>query len=199
MMKTLLIALSVPAVILAGLLARPGSQAEEPASASTAQRNSGAGEGLEARYARTSLRRATLQLEQALEENRRMPGLYSDPLIERLRQNVQVAEQQLEHALRPEKVDRHEVHVRSAEAALRMAESELRHAEELRRRLPRSYTDNDLERFRLSVEIARLRLERARDPETFASPQAHLQWQVEDLRQELLDLRLRLEELSRRG
>jgi len=157
------------------------------------------GERLDVRFAQTYLKLANIELKKALETNNKSPAAYSAALVERLRQNVKIAEEQLQQARMEREGDVHKVHLRDAEAAVAIAELRLNHAHAMNERLAGSYDETELERLQLNAEVAQLRLEKARDPARVSSPNAHLKWQLEQLRDEVLELHIRLEkELLRR-
>lgn len=92
----------------------------------------------------------------------------------------------------------HAAHLRELEGALRISELAWKTAVRVRARLPNSTQASEVESLRLRAEVARLALARARDPANTATPLDHMQWQLEQLRQELLEPTLRVERLSTR-
>ena len=54
-------------------------------------------------------------------------------------------------------------------------------------------SDDEVKRLQLSVDLARLALERAKQPKIKADPLHHLQWQIDRLRSELLNLQVEFE------
>lgn len=91
-----------------------------------------------------------------------------------------------------------EVRFRSADSAVAIAELEWHQAVAANRHQPGTISDADLERFRVATEVAQLDLARARDAAIFRRPLPHLQRQVEQLCEEVLQLRFRVETLSTR-
>ncbi len=154
---------------------------------------------LETQLAEARVQLAKLELERAAAANKRMPGIYSPIAVELLQRNVIVAEARLGELSRTGDFNAHAIHLRELEGAQKIAELRLKNAQRLRQGLPASGDASQVESLRLRTEIARLELARARDPEHVATPLDHLQWQLEQLRHEMLEVTLRLEELSHRN
>ena len=153
-----------------------------------------ANESLEVRYARAYLQLAQADLQIAVEENEKVPGTYPEAAIELLRRVVVIAEEQLKHALGESAHDLHSVHIRQEEAAVTEAESDLQRTLAANRRLPRLVGPTQLRRAHLRVEVAKLALAKARAVNAHSLPE-HTQWQLEELRMELLQLRSQVQKL----
>jgi hypothetical protein len=149
---------------------------------------------LNVRYAQACLKLAQWDWESAEAENKRIPGVIPPAVLQPLRQIVAIAEAELSEAKRGGPVSLREVRVRSAEASLQAAETNLSMATG---RTPRAEADTNVERLRLAVEVARLDLARARSAKDEPSL-ADLQWQLYDLRKELLKLRSKVASLAAR-
>lgn len=196
-MKAFLITLTLFGIVSAAVFTTSHSAAQQvPDKKQTVDQDR------DVRYARLCLKRAQAELQKVLTANEKLgTNMYPVSLVERLRENVKIAEEGVEQALlakQGEEHQPHKVHIREAEAAVKIAELNLQQALEINKRKSGSYGADDLERLRLAVEIAQLRLEMANDPAVVDSPVAHLQWQVEQLRDEVLELRLRVEQMSGR-
>lgn len=165
--------------------------AAEPAAEPTA----GANESLEVRYARAYLQLAQADLQIAREANEKVRGTYPEAAIEPLRQVVAIAEEQLKHALGDNAHSLHSVHLRQAEAAVAEAKGDLQKALDANQRLPGLMTPTELRRARLRLEVAKLALAKAKTVDAHNASE-HTQWQLEELRKELLQLRSRIEKLS---
>jgi hypothetical protein len=153
-----------------------------------------ANESLEVRYARAYLQLAQADLQIAVEENKKVPGTYPEAAIEPLRRVVAIAEEQLKHALGESAHDLHSVHIRQAEAAVAEAESDLQRTLAANRRLPGLVDPTQLHRAHLRVEVAKLALAKARAVNAHNLPE-HMQWQLEELRMELLQLQSQVQKL----
>lgn len=155
-------------------------------------------ESVDIRFARAQLRLAKLDLRRAVEINERVPGMLPVTMIEKIQQSVVIAEEQLKQAMKGSKAQLHEIHLRGAETAAKIANSNFQRIRSLREKLPQSFRAIDVERARARAEVANLNLERARDPKNSEYGVSHLQWQVEELRAQLLDVQISVEELSSR-
>lgn len=145
-------------------------------------------ENLDVQVARVYLSLAKMDLGRALDANRKSPKFYPDILIERLRGNVGIAEVQLKLALKEGDTKLHDVHIRSAQAAVSIAESNEKNLRALSRSLPSESIVLDHKRSQLALQLAKLRLQRALDPKSTESPLVHLQWQVDQLSEQVLEL-----------
>lgn len=157
-----------------------------------------AAESVNVRYARTYLSLAKTELEIAEDANRRIGTLYPEITVQRLRNNVAFAEAQLKYELAGDEGDLHDVHLRELDGALKLAEAKLQKGLSMKKRLPQTVSDLEILRLRLAAEVARLTLERARSPQAQASPHAHLQWQLDQLRRQVLRLQVRADQLTTR-
>ncbi|MBI3838397.1 MAG: hypothetical protein HY288_10755 [Planctomycetia bacterium] len=140
------------------------------------------------RYARAQLRLAELTLQKAQEMNRKVPGTLTGSLVAQFGDGVEFAKLQLQDAIRPGGIDPLQASLLRAELARRSAENKLKKAAEANQRSPGVVSATDLERLRLGVEIAKLRLERGQSL-VGASSDAKLQWQVDLLNDELARVR----------
>lgn len=156
-------------------------------------------ESVDVRYRRAYLQLAKAELEVLKDANKRVKGTYTEGTVERFQQHVGIAREQLQQTLLADQGKLHKVHVLEAEAVLKIAEGRLERALTANRRLSGAVRDVEIKRLRLVVEVARLGLARARDPASTQSENAHLQWQLDGLREDVLRLQLRVVELSVRG
>jgi hypothetical protein len=164
-------------LVLVGILAILGGVCYPFATAAPAAKE-GAAESLAVRTARAQLRLAELTLQKVQEMNRKVAGTLSASMTAQFVDDAEFAKAQLQNALQPSGADPFQGWVRRAELAVRSAEFKLKKVKEADRRAPGSYEALDIERLRLGVEIAQLRLERGRSLAN-APPEAKLQWQLE--------------------
>ncbi len=75
-----------------------------------------------------------------------------------------------------------------------IAQQRLRWAVEANQEVPGSVGEDDLRAYRLKAEMAQLALRRAEQPGYFDDPMTHLQWQLNRLRAEVLELLVRMEQ-----
>ncbi len=143
---------------------------------------------LDVRLAEAKLRLARFELSRAKGINRRVPGVYQQETLDRLEQVVKVAEKELALA-RGDEHDLHAVHLLQLEAELELTSRQLRAATEANQSAPHTVSAVNVERFRLRAEVARLTLARAKQASNFRSTEAHLQWQVDRLFEEIQRLR----------
>jgi len=151
---------------------------------------------LDMQLAKARLKLANLELKRVSAANKRLPGLYSLVTIELLRRDVNIAQMRLDALSRSGAANTHAAHLRWLESTVKIAEFRWKTAERLRERSPELSEASQVETQRLRAEVARLALARARDPARVATPVDHMQWQLDQLRQELLELTLRVEILS---
>jgi hypothetical protein len=165
-------------VVLAGILAICGAACYPFATAAPAAKEDAA-ESLAVRTARAQLRLAELTMQKVQEMNRKVAGTLSASMTAQFVNDVEFAKAQLQNAQQPG-ADPFQGWLRRAELAVRSAEFRLKKVKEADRRVPGSYEALDIERLRLGVEIAQLRLERGKSLAS-AAPEAKLQWQLEML------------------
>lgn len=153
-------------------------------------------ESLDVRAARADLELAQLELQKVVEKNRQVPHSYPQILVERLEDSVHLAENQLKQRIDPTAAHGHAVHIAEAKLAVERARRHLERGIELNRRLARLADATELARRRAALQVAVLRLERAKQLDPRQSSHAHTEWQLEQLRDDLLDLRLELAKLK---
>jgi multidrug resistance efflux pump len=153
-------------------------------------------EDVNTRYARAYLQLAKANLDVVLAANRHVANTYSGVAVERLRADVKIAEELLRQTLPSGRGDFHLVHIQSAESDRAIAELNLQNAIALNKRVPGAVSELELEKQRLAVEVARLSVERARDDANSKLELAHTQWELEQLREVVLELRVRVDQLS---
>lgn len=150
-----------------------------------------AGESVRVRYARAHLELAKMDLRRAMELNMRMPNVLPLGTIDALRRHVEIDEEQLKQYLKGENADLHGICVRSAEAAVEVAEANLKRERAIAERLGGASSGLDVEHAVVVAKLAKLNLERMRTEENSKSVLMHLQWQIEELRNQVLDLQLK--------
>lgn len=154
------------------------------------------GKGVQARYAEANLHLAKIELQIALTENAKIPNLYSALTVQRLRNNVDYAQEMLRHENRSGESGLHALHLTEVEGALKLAESDLAAAVAANKRVHGSFSDLEIERLRAAADVARLALEKAHDPTVTQSPMDHLQWQLDRMRSELTRLNVRMDKVE---
>jgi len=145
------------------------------------------------RYFQTKLQLAQHDLQSALNVNRRIPNLNTKLTMVRLRNQVKYATKLVEQAMTKDVDDLHMAHLRSVENDVAIADQQLRWAEESNRKYSDTVGKDELKRLRLSLQLARLGFERAKDPKMMTDPMYHFQWQIDRLRSEVLSLQIEFE------
>lgn len=157
-----------------------------------------ASEGLEVRYARAYLQLAQTDLQIALQANAKVRGMFPESALQPLQHVVVIAQEQVNHALHQNAQSLHKVHIRQAELAVQDAEADLQRALAVNRRMPKLLTPTEIRQLRLRLKVARLALVRARAVDA-RNPLEHVQWQLDELRTDLLRLRSQMERLAIKG
>lgn len=153
-----------------------------------------AAESVGVSYARANMRLAQIDLEIVLSGNQAVSNLHSAQTIQRLRNNVAHSQDLLDYEIDQSKRSLQALRVRDLEREVKLAESGLASAISADRQMPGSVSDTEIERLRVTLEIARLALKMAREPDVRLSAEDQLRWQLEQLRSELTRLYVQLEE-----
>jgi hypothetical protein len=148
---------------------------------------------LQVRYALARLKLAELDLERALTANHDTAGAIGEREIERLRNHVAVMEKRLEIARARPRTASRQAMVAAAEAARDNARGDLESALRARDRKERSVSDLAVERLRAKLELAEIRLDLCRNPEYELSLLDEMQWSIDQLTDQVIDLRHQLE------
>jgi hypothetical protein len=148
-------------------------------------------ESVKVRLARAHVELAKLDVRRVLEINQRVPNVFSAEFIEKLRLHVVIDEAHLEQCLKREDADLHEVCIRSAEAAVKIAEADLKRKRATYQRMPTDASALHVERAAVVAKIAKLNLERTQHLEDSESVLTHLQWQIDELQHQVLELQMR--------
>jgi hypothetical protein len=173
---------------------RPSGTAEDSASSQAPlQPVAESPEDLQIRYAWARLRLAELDLERALAANRDTAGAIGEREIERLRNHIAVMEKRLEIARARPRTASRQAMVAAAEAARDNARGDLEAALRSRGRKDRSVSDLTVERLRAKLELAEIRLELCRNPEYELSLLDEMQWSIDQLTDQVIDLRHQVE------
>lgn len=144
---------------------------------------------LQVRYAQARLRVAELDLARAIAANDTVGNAIGDREVERLRNHVAMLRRQVEIAREHPRTAARQASIAAAEAACADARADLEAAERANHRTAGSVSDTNLERLRAKVDLADVRLELCTSPEYELSLLAELEWNVEQLTDEVIDLR----------
>jgi len=190
---------TVLVIALAGQLSAEDSSGAK-SNAATSDSHSGAAtqQKLNIRYARASLRLARINLDQAIDSNRRIPRSVASTEVERLQELVKLSEDRLRQEMKAGESDQANMRIRTAAANADVATAELRKAESANRNLPGAVSDRDLERLRVTAELAQIALARERAAGDPKSSMAEIQLQLQQLRNEVDELRSAVNALTKR-
>ena len=179
-----------PGLVQVGSAQQAAAEASEPkapggkaADRKAAEKDSGQ-DSFAVRYAKLQLRLAELTLQKAREMNRRMPQTLAPGMVEQFSDDVDFAKKQVEYATQHGEVDSFNVWIHQAEIDVRIQESRLKRIQNAARISKEAAQPIDIERVRLSLDIARLRAERGRSLVS-ASPDERLRWQMEMISEQM--------------
>ena len=148
------------------------------------------------RYADARLRLAEVNLEEALEQNERVAGVVSDMEVEQLKANVELARRQLEITKRFNLGTTVPTQVTAAEAAAKIADLDLSTALKANEKLPGAITESRIKRLRIKAEMAKIRVELWKDPVYIPSLMEEMQWQIDRLTEQVIELGQRLDSVT---
>ena len=144
---------------------------------------------LSVRYALTRLRLAELDVERAAEANLVVPGSIGGRELERLRNHVEVMRRQVDIARTHSRISAREATIAAVEAIRENARVDLAAAVEANQRTPGTISRVNVDRLRAKAELADIRLALCRSPGFELSLLAEMQWSIEQLTDEVIDLR----------
>jgi hypothetical protein len=177
--------------LITGLNALVVQQNQVPAQAA----NTGAVGELNMRYAEVYLQMAQLQLQRAIDTNKQVPGTFTNTAVEALRQSVFVAEKQLE-MLKNSNGQPVNMFLVSAEVNARSSLAAYNRAKAVNQMSPGAIPPVEIERLRLTAELAKINLEKAKSIGNESS-QEFVQWQIDQLREDFFTLRNQLAQIAR--
>lgn len=148
---------------------------------------------LPVRYAQARLRLAELDLERAIAANTALPNSIGDREVQRLRTHVEMLRRQVEIARSHPRTAARQAATVAAEAACTDARGDLDAALRANERTPGTVSDINVERLRAKVDLAEVRVAMCKSPEYELSLLAELEWNIEQLTDEVIDLRQRVE------
>lgn len=150
-------------------------------------------EGVDVRFFRKKLELAKHDLQTAVKANQQVPNLTSKLMMIRLQNQVDYTETLLKHATAKADDDLHVVHLQNVKNDVTIAEQQLAWAKNVNQQHAGLVSDDEVKRLKLSVDLARLALEKAKQPKIKADPLHHLQWQIDRLQSDLLNLQVKFE------
>jgi hypothetical protein len=151
---------------------------------------------LSVRYALARLRLAELDVERALEANRGAVHAISDRELQRLRNHVLVMRRQVEIARARPRTSARQATIAAVEAARESAHADLAAAAQVNQRTPGTISLVNMERLRAKADLADIRLALCRSPDFELSLLAEMQWSIDQLTDEVIDLRHQIDAKS---
>ncbi len=163
-------------------------QQEAAADAKTSAASSETEKELDVRYAKAyrSLTEATLHKYE--DTNRRAPNTIRPTIMQGLQESVRKARERVQMAEGDEK-NHGDIYVVSAEAELRLAEQALRSAEDANRRRSGTILQGEVDRLKAQRDLAVVRVDKAKHLAS-ESPLSNVRFELEQLREEVHELRL---------
>jgi hypothetical protein len=150
---------------------------------------------LDIRYARLTLAMSKLELQRVQQINRQVPGTFTRTSIAAFDQSVLINEEQLK-MLTQQGGKRVPMFLITAEANAKAEQQHLQRVLAINQLNPGTITQIEIERARLRAELANVGLEKARSVNPKNEAQ-FLQWQMDQLREDLYQLRTWVAQLSR--
>jgi hypothetical protein len=151
---------------------------------------------LDVRYAEVLQQIAEVNLRKALDTNRQVPGTISDPDVQRLREQLRLAQQDTEK-LKQASSTGNDDRLREAKARANLAEAELRKARQANRRTSGTVPAIEMERLQLEHQAAQLNVARQQAASDVPSALAEMREQIQELRGEVARLRRELTRVGR--
>jgi hypothetical protein len=170
----------------------------DPPATKTPSIEPAAEESLDVRHARAHLELAKLDLRRAQEWNKRLPHLYSARTMDYLRKHVEIDREQLKQIVGRQYADVNEIYVRGAKAAVELADADVQRKQVMFKLAPDDYNALELDRAIAVAKVAKLNYERTAAQKNSIHTLSNLQWQIEELRNQLLELQIRVEKSARR-
>jgi hypothetical protein len=150
-------------------------------------------ESIEVRYARAQWRLAEVNLNRVEQSNKRVARSVPNSIVAEYQDDVKVARTRLKQAIAGQDASEFQVWLQRAEAEQRAANTMWKTATSVNGRLPGTFDELDVERFRLRAEVTKLQVERGQKL-VDSGLEAQLQWKID-----LLDNQVqRLKDESRR-
>jgi hypothetical protein len=152
-----------------------------------------ADENLEVRYARAHVKLAMLDLKRAEYWNKMIPNMISARTIDFLRKHVEIDLEQLRQSQQEDYADVHQIYMRGAKAAVDLAEADVARKQAASKAAGDAYNTLELDRALAVADVARLNLERTKSQDRSMQTISDLQWQLEELRNQVLELQIQVE------
>lgn len=171
--------------------------AQNPTSPSDRPEQLTEGESLDVRFARAHLRLAKIDLYRFLEQHQQNPNLLSNVVGEELQRHVAIDSEQLRQALLGDEGDLHQIYMRSADVAVELAKRDLQRKQRAYEQFPSETQEWAAKRAEAALEVMKLQAEMTRSKKSAYSSMMYLQWQIDLLRNQLMELQTQVQTLTR--
>ena len=148
---------------------------------------------LRVRYAMARLRLAELDLERALAANRTLPGAVGPREIHRLRNHIRLMRRHVEIAREQPRTAARQATTAAAEASRDNLRTDLEAALAANHRVPGAVSELNVKRLRARLELAEIRIALCKNPDYELSLLDEMQWNIDQLTDQLIDLRHQVE------
>jgi len=148
---------------------------------------------LQVRFADARHRLARVEVEIALELNRKVGGTVSKREFRRLEANVDVASKQLVIAKEFTHGSAPSTQLTAADTAAKLADQDLQSASAAHKRNPQTISKIMVRRASIKLEMAKIRVELWQDPAYLPSLMDEMQWQIDRLTEQVIELTQRLD------
>ncbi|HEY5313317.1 MAG TPA: hypothetical protein VIK18_12395 [Pirellulales bacterium] len=183
-------------LIAIGLLVAVVASGQEPSGQKTTSSDAaGQVNDLDVRYIRIRLALSQLEVERVRQTNRRIPGTFTKTALEAIEQSAIIDAEEYK-AVTQKGGQRIPLYIIAAQARAKATQQSLQRVLAINQQNPETIAPLEVERLRLTAELAAVGLEKARSvgPKNDAQ---FLQWQIDQLREELYQLHTRLAQFSR--
>lgn len=143
---------------------------------------------LDVSYAKAYAKLMEATLARYAEINRAQPGTIRANVMQSLEEDVRDAQERVKHA-EGDRVNISAIYVTKAEADLRIAEENLRKSEAARARSANAVSLGEIERLRAALNFSRINVEKAQHLAS-ESPLSNVRYEMEQLREDVQELRL---------
>ncbi len=154
-------------------------------------------DALNIKYAETFVDLAKVNLQKATDFNRRVPGAFSEAEVDRLRRLVAFGEERLGWT-KSAGHKQSDANIFAAEVSLRSAEANHQKAMSANTRVPGAVSNLEIERLRLTADLARMSMQKARLVAETATPVGRRAVELDQLREDVMQLRSRVEAITAR-
>lgn len=171
-----------------------------PADATTAKKaeQPAEKESAEIRFAKAHLRVAEMDLQRLVQLQARNPNVFNTGTTDDLKRHFIVDQLQLEQAMKGAEANSHDLYMKTAKLGVEYAKGELKRKQQLHAKYDTEKTKFEVERAKLVVDMAEAQLELTSEKKGMTTSMAYLKWQIEMLRNQVLELQTQVNSKFRR-